>query len=113
MDELSDLDICSLCARAMKFQNVRIETASRGTRYIAYGRDSIASRTEYRPLHDKAQAFELVERFKINIIPPLPEPTPHDEWLACIRTEGVSGKSQCLLRAICLCVAKMDIAKNG
>jgi len=95
---MTDLEIVKACAEAMNYKVIE------PTEYFPNITAVIDQQiTAYRPLHDKAQAMELVIRFRLNITqgPPRPaEPTWH------VEKNSLSGAWNAdLLRAICVCVA--------
>lgn len=80
---MTDLEATRLCAVAMGYENPRIQSGCRGTQYVAYGRAGIYA-TEFRPLHDDAQAMALVKRLRVWIT------TYKDEaWLAQVGGKAV------------------------
>jgi len=94
---MTDLEITRRCAEAMgldkfEWQTPGIVTGSNLPILMPSGRIS------YDPLHDKAQAFELVERFPLLTIPAM--------W-AEIGHPASEMLGYNLPRAICLCVAGM------
>ena len=96
---LDDLTITRLCAEAMGFGF---------SGWVA---------EQWRPLVDKAQAMELVEKLKLSVVW---TERQFDGWLVrgwytgaktkMVLSEEVDNSD--LLRAICLCVAKMQLAKE-
>lgn len=115
MADLTDLEITKACAEA-------IGLAGYSPNGGALSKGSYAAGTimVYDPLHDRAQAFELVERFDL-VTEPDGSCPECDYWAATwinrSRTKGqrtvAVRKEITLQRAICLCVAKMWIARNG
>ena len=88
---MNDLDATRLCAEAMGFPNVHIATACRGTQYVKHTSRSITANTEYRPLHDDAQAFALVKRFPMQTLPAM------EAW---IRTNAVHELNRCIVYTV-------------
>ena len=98
---LDDLTITRLCAEAMGFGF---------SGWVA---------EQWRPLVDKAQAMELVEKFHLWIIPSSRPSfkgyfvaTPSTWLVEQLHFADSDYAIADLLRAICLCVAKMQLAKE-
>ena len=68
---------------------------------------------DYRPLHDDAQAMALVKKFRLDITNFFGADDDFHEWRVRGTIAGweISG-SKDLNRAICECVAKMQLAKQ-
>jgi len=64
---MTDLELTRRCAVAMGFPDVHIAHGCMGTPFVKHTSRSIASNTEYRPLHDDAQAMALVKKLGISI----------------------------------------------
>lgn len=109
---MDDQTITRLCAEAMGY-NVNI--AGRDRVWVG-AHDGAFPHIIYDPLHDKAQAMELVIRFKLDVEAPLHDGLP---WTVSGGDDTAwSGPvamthNPNLLRAICECVAKMRQAKQG
>lgn len=116
------MEITRLCARAAG--HIEHSTDGKSLRLITIGNTVIVERTwptgfsqvPYRPLIDKAQALELVERLDMRL---------HREtqcngtvWNAAAPIHGgplpeyASGSSPSILRAICLCAARVQQARE-
>lgn len=103
---MTDLEMTKLCAEAMGF----VEPIYRWQEREDYLMDTASCVIAYDPLHDDAQAMELVKKFELQISGGI------TEWAVGSREPTFSsienmacGKN--LNRAICLCVAKMQTAK--
>lgn len=99
MTELSDKEIVAACARAMEME--------------FFIHDSITGvwrngmRAHYNPLTDCAQAMELVEKLEMFIAR-----TNTGFWEVYALCSGGKVFSENLLRAICLCAARVQIEKE-
>lgn len=108
MKELTDLEITRLVAEAM---GLTVVEQLGGMRFP----NTQAEDSVYDPLHDKAQCFELIERFNIHIsAPELPVLT---QWVASChitpdRADNAYARDAELKRAVCLCVV-MQQQKRG
>ena len=108
---LSDLAITQACARAI---NVKIEHVQHGMAYFIYHPISapLPLFHPYDPLTDDAQCMALVKRFGIGF-----DPTRGEDFAsAAIRDEHGTMLIFCdpsLNRAICLCVAHMQLTKEA
>lgn len=100
---MTDLEMTRLCAESMGFNDVHIAYGSMGTAYVKYGGRSVTQGTEFRPLHDDAQAMALVKRFRLRINSVYVE---SDRWL--VSSQWRDGNSTDLNRAIVECIAKMQ-----
>ena len=104
---MTDLEITRLCAQAMGYDFVasekHVRTRATGS-LLPYDR-------YYDPLHDDAQAMALVKKFQLSVY-----------WIA--DSEGgwsaawdfgphVYADNSDINRAICECVAKMQLAKGA
>ena len=92
-DTLTDLEIVRACARAM------------GYKLFDDGRPP------YDPLTNKAQALDLVIELRLFVKPwPL---RGCDGWIVGDENEIAEGRGETLLRAICECSARVQLAKEG
>lgn len=101
---MTDGEIIRLCAEAMGW---RWEDAKDqfGNSYLMVWRPS---QTPWNPLHDDAQCMALVKKFWIGIFI-----EPEDgQWTVSV-PDGECFSNPNLNRAICECVAKMQLAKKG
>ena len=98
---MTDLEITKLCAAAMGLAVV--EQLGQWRFPNTQHEDSL-----YDPLHDKAQALELVERFRL-MLQPLPSAWAVTEH----KHPPVWSEDTDLLRAICECVAKLEAHRQG
>ena len=109
-----DLEITRLCAEAME-DKPEVPGASSiwgVTKYFAgtlSGKTFTWVRPEYNPLHDDAQCMALVKKFEINCTCPQFS-SEKGKWMAVLYPHTASDIS--LNRAVCECVAKMQIAKE-
>ena len=113
---MTDIELTRLCAEAMG-----LTVIDNSTLRLADGEDKLVHVDRwkgtglpfvYDPLHDKAQAFELVERLHLQIGKTLrTDGDPHGKWFVS-RTDKVDGVNSDLSRAIVECVAKMQKAKK-
>lgn len=102
---MTDLELVRLCAVAMGIK-----------REIDEGEQVYRMEDKYRrlhwfdPIHDDAQAMALVKRFRLNIS------AQPKEWDVDAFTIGGNEQNFCtdadLNRAICECVAKMELARQ-
>ena len=96
MADLTDIDITRLCARAMGDLPVMVEHEGK----MRFGYKSCMGPL-YDPLHYDSQAMALVKRFR-------------REWQMRDAIDNWSrGVGDDLNRAICLCVARMQLAKEA
>ena len=98
---MTDLEITRLCAEAM---GIVTEIVNDGDVSVVWE----TSHGIYRPLHDDAQAMALVKNFHLTI------DTFHDgTWIVGSgwNEPHTQEMSPDLNRAICECVAKMQVAK--
>jgi len=100
---MTDLKITELCAEAMGIYMT-------DTGYVLIGR---IPNHPYDPLHNDTQAMALVKKMALHIVP--------DDvcWNVSIPDSGITqgdefkwSESEDLNRAICECVAKMQLAKK-
>ena len=101
---MTDLEITRLCAEAMQLDY-----------YPEHGTVMFRNGTKYNPLHDKAQCFELIERFRINISPSIYVKQLYAVTISAHGSDLVSATffDTDLASAVCLCVAKMQKAKGA
>ena len=113
MTTLSDLEIVRLCAEAMDLTPYRavsggvIQHCSESGIYVVSDRDA-RGYTEYDPLHDRAQCFELVEKLKLTV------DFFAKEWTAMSHSPLYvrDASSDNLNRAICECAARVQMGKE-
>lgn len=91
MGEMDDLEIVRRCAEAM---GIKVEKYQHVEAY------RIVAGPTYDPLHDAAQAFALVERFRFGISPP-----GIRDGVWAVSGDHGGTLSTDLKRAICLAVA--------
>lgn len=106
---MTDLEMTKLCAEAM---GIRIEHEQHDRAYFIYHPmdNDVPLFAIYSPLHDDAQAMELVKKFNLEIIPP-PLRAIH-KWRAVTGdAKAISGSADNLNRAIVECVAEMQARK--
>ncbi len=113
MAEMSDIEVVRLCARARGLRDG--DGAGRHVAFdvppsaiLAYnkqGGDCI-----YHPLTDKAQAMDLVIELGLSVNP-IDEIDALEWEVECCDSAGTLDKD--LLRAICLCAAKVQQAKES
>lgn len=115
LKELTDLEITKLCAEAMAFAlSYPIPGIPHISHHSWFDRDTSENGVPlkvYDPLHDDAQAMALVKRFRLWIAP-----QPDDFWEVDGWRDGVYlgvSESKNLLRAVCICVAKMQLSRAG
>ena len=106
VDELSDLEITRLCAEAIKLCTI---PSPKGYENLII---EAGTSMPYRPLHDRAQWAELVERFRLIV-----GPVGDSSWSVVAQWSNKEN-SYCyvhadLAHAVCLCVAKTQLAKVG
>ena len=110
VDELSDLEITRLCAKAIKLCTI---PSPKGYENLII---EAGTSMPYRPLHDRAQWAELVERFELTICC---TNATYGKWrvrgwyLGKTGTLNEEVDHDNLGRAICLCVAKMQLVEVG
>lgn len=98
---MTDLEITRLCAEAMGCRNKQYR-----------GPWDWEEDKKYDPIHDKAQAMALVEKFNLCITPPTIR--ADGRWGASVYPEiWIASSPTNLNRAICGCVAKMQTAKRA
>lgn len=103
MADLTDTEIVAACARASQIEYRRCcgsPECNDKNLYIDHG--------VYNPLTDRAQAMELVEKLRLAITPLT------GGWLVVGKISGgaVDADEHELLRAICLCAARVQIEKE-
>jgi len=103
---MTDLELIKKCADRMGLDVVLVshKTDDHGKQgsYVSHA-------GEYDPLHDDAQAMELVKKFKVCLV--YAEDEEHEIgpiWQADIDDEKYLTTSDNLNRAICECVAKLE-----
>lgn len=97
---MSDLEMVKLCAEAM---DIPLK-ARKGARNMTCGDHDLLETEQYvayDPLHDDAQAMQLVKRFWLAVYR-----YQSDKW--CAQHRGQFSDNRDLNRAICECVAKMQ-----
>lgn len=99
--ELSDLEICRLCATLM---GIKLWMRSRPE--IMNGQ--VSTGVTYWPLNDREQALDLVIKLRPDIC------GYEDNFAVVLDYEGYSAHADNsdLLRAICLCASKIQLAKE-
>ena len=100
---VTDLEITRLCATAMGYTSI---STNHGGLPLFTHEAGI-----YDPLHDKAQAMELVERFDLCLEPNSPHVAKWAVWPMNDREREYITHNHNLCRAIVECVAKMEAAK--
>lgn len=124
MGELTDLEVTRLCAEASEvwkeahkwFPTWTLDATFSGIReangqiYLVPNNPMRQDPQLYDPLHDDAQAFQLVKKCRLDIS------AGHGDFadLWCVRhfTTNAASDGNDLLRCICLCVARMQLAKE-
>ena len=99
---MTDLEITRACAEAMGYTAI---TQREESKKLDLSAAVVVAEltTIYRPLHDDAQCFALVKRFRLEVYC---EPEHDNLWL-CNEHHGEASMHADLNRAICLCVSKM------
>ena len=109
---MTNLEITKLCAEAMGLVQYQLEGLGQNSAYGIYAVNSTdKGYFAYQPLEDDTQAMALVEKFGLDL--------SHDIdkiWTVCRSTpklskQGCESEDISLKRAICLCVAKMQLSK--
>lgn len=103
MPDLTDLEITRLCAEAAD-REVVIQLGDWRFPNTAY-EDSL-----WNPLRDRAQAMELVEKLHLHIIPHYDDNYDFIGW--SVWRETANAKDTNILRAICLCAARVQLSKK-
>ncbi len=109
MNDLSDLDIVRLCARAMGYRIISERQASVeldcDAALVCEGVPEI-----YDPLTNKAQALDLVMALRLTVIA-----APLAGWIVQGGQDAnfTSETGTDLLRAICLCAARVQLVKES
>ena len=104
---MTDLEIVKKCAEAMGHD---VSVDIRGNVFFKTDGTKKTYRTDYNPLHDDTLAMALVKRFRLQI-----ETFEVGQWsvftheLAMTQGQMYSADGYDLNRAICECVAKMEI----
>tara|TARA_R110000868_G_scaffold411755_1_gene708944 strand:+ start:44347 stop:44637 length:291 start_codon:yes stop_codon:yes gene_type:complete len=94
---MTDIELTRLCAEAMGLQT----TLPNGYKGVWLG-TCAADATQYDPLHDDAQAMQLVKKFNIAL------GWNNPGWAAFRQDTKKWVENADLNRAICLCVAAMQ-----
>ena len=106
---MTDLEITRSCAEAMGHEMGGVMSLADPERVYAKNAEGFNDGTYslYNPLHDDAQAMALVKKFNLWIS------APHGlcNWWSVSSDESWAEYAQDLNRAICECVAKMQLAK--
>ena len=116
--ELSDLELCRLCAEAMGYKVIGPYYADATELVVAERPESFSPFIfNYAPLKRDAQAMALVKRFRLVVEPFVHmEIPPHALWNVrvprSLNEPLIAGVDADLNRAICLCVARMQEAKR-
>jgi hypothetical protein len=97
---MTDLEAVRLAAEAMGLEH-RVPDGI----YVEYRSEPHSRWRDYNPLHDKAQAFELVERFWLSVYR-----YQSNKW--CTEHRGQYSDDPDLARAIVYCVANMQAARR-
>lgn len=105
MPELTDLDIVRACAAAIDIEIVPNAYPEPRSLY------DIFNQKIYWPLTDKAQALSLVIELHMLIMPGTRTPEGRMPWNV-EATDRFTGRDHDLLRAICLCAARVQLAKE-
>lgn len=98
---MTDLELTKICAEAMGYTQITGSPI----------RDEDGK--SYRPLHDDAQAMALVKKFNLSCIGPVEE---YPDWIAGpngMESNNCDANHSNLNRAICECVAKMQLSRNS
>ena len=112
MAELTDQEIVAACARAM---GQDLFTDSCGQVWVgATALEAYRSEKLYDPLTDRAQALELVEKLRLRVIGSGPPYSRAADPVWIVEQGGNRGEARDtnLLRAICLCAARVQIEKE-
>lgn len=106
MSDLTDAEIVAACARAMGIELID----DCGVLWVAGFIDAV----EYSPLTDRAQAMELVEKLRLRVIGSGPPYSRAADPVWIVEQGGNRGEARDtnLLRAICLCAARVRIEKE-
>lgn len=113
MTDMNDLEMTRLCAEAMGHKVVdsfeEVEPPVRGIECLG---DFLALKDAYQfrydPLHDDAQAFALLVRFRLWVGGWI-----HDNFVSVSKGGESLSTGETLNRAICECVAKMHSNLTG
>ena len=96
---MTDLEIVKKCAEKMGV-NLFVSGATGQLVYLDAGETY-----EYDPLHDGAQAMDLVKKFRLDIDSGFDSSDDGEGWTVC--GTGAVVKNADLNRAICECVARL------
>ena len=102
MADLTDTEIVAACARAIGVQPHPMWNAAKWPTPDFFGTHGV-----FNPLTDRAQAMELVEKLEMFIAR-----TNTGFWETYALCSGGKTFSENLLRAICLCAARVQIEKE-
>ena len=106
---MTDLEITKLCAKAMGYKpDVRGKYRGLGSEFSGIWVND--SSLTFDPLHDDAQAMELVKKFRLSIYESDEIDGGWDVWGG--EGERICGDGLDLNRAICTCVAQMEKGKT-
>ena len=111
---MDDLTITRLCAESMGFKPATFY----GDNFVIRKRNAITNKLNsychrYNPLHNKAQMAELIEALSLQIDP---DGVPARQWrVGCWiqhEIDWIYEEDSNLSRAVCLCAAKYQQAKE-
>lgn len=104
---MTDIEMTRLCAQALVYT---IITERQASKELDYDATILVKQIlePYCPLTNKAQAFDLIEKFHIVIIPGLRTPKGRAPWHAEIKSPDWEAYDDDLKRAVVLSVAKMQ-----
>ena len=109
---MTDTEIVRLCAEAMESPPTLPGTSDIWGVTVAFvsGERTVRQwvRETYDPLHDDAQCFALVKRFRLQITTP---DWTRETWQVKYGQSNFYGIAEVLNRAVCTTVAKMQKAK--
>lgn len=98
---MDDLEITRLCARAAEV-NAKNGVSADGQTFLYLSNGDL-----YDPLHNRAQALELVESLRLDIAA-----CNDGDWFVCLMKPRHEARDANLLRAICLCAARVQQARE-
>lgn len=107
MADLTDTEIVAACARAMGLKWIGHYATRAFREQENWAEWPDGTKSIYNPLTDRAQAMELVEKLKMFICR-----TNTGFWETYALGSGGKTFSENLLRAICLCAARVQIEKE-
>src|SRR5258708_26559145 len=99
---MNDLEMIKLCSKAMEIDAA--QDFPTGALWIKKTKVS-AHRDEYDPLHDDAQAMEMVKRLQLQVGWHSDTGEEEGNWYASESTSNWAYSKESLNRAICACVA--------